>query len=431
MRRGFCPGVWAPMLTGDGLLVRVRAPRGRLKANQIRGLAAAARTFGNGLLELTRRANLQLRGASDATLPDLQAELLRLGLASATPAAERQPALSLCPLEGLDPRCPPLEPLAEALEALLAEPVLTRPLSEKFALLVSGGSSLFNELPFDLHIEASRARPGWALVSVAGSLLGTCRHAAAPQLVRSLLMWLGTSVTEHARMRQLLDARGSAALAAALAPELEPAPRAEPFTAEYLGFHASTTPAPRGSARSWFGLELPFGALEAGDWDFVAELAERFGSGEIRLLATRALLLPDVREADAPALGQLARARRLGVRHQPHAPRLFACSGAPACGSAHGETRLLASELAALLEPHAGLTLHVSGCEKSCAWSGPADITLLHAPGGLRLGFSSSVAEIARSAPLSATAVREQIAARRAPQLATPSPRSLQNAGAP
>src|SRR4051812_19338334 len=192
MRRGFCPGVWAPMPSGDGLLVRVRAPRGRLNAQQIRGLSRAARRWGNGIVELTRRGNLQLRGASDTTLPDLQAELLRLTLASPTAAAERRPALSVCPFDGLDGRCPPLGALAQTLEALLAEPDLTRNLSDKFSLLLNGGSPLFDDLQFDVRIDASRS--GWARLSVAGTALGACRNEDVAPSVRALLVWLGATV---------------------------------------------------------------------------------------------------------------------------------------------------------------------------------------------------------------------------------------------
>ena len=416
MRRGFCPGAWAPMASGDGLLVRVRAARGRLKLNQIRGLAATAQAHGNGLIELTRRANLQLRGVTPASLPDLQAELVRLQLAAATPAAERQPALSVCPLDGLDPRCPSLEPVAEAVESVLALPELTAPLSPKFSVLVSGGSSLFDELTFDLRLELHRARPDWLLLSVAGAALGACRTEHVASVVRTLMVWLGTSVPEHARMSQLLEARGAAALAAALADldasALDPAallPRSAPgerWPASALGFQRGT--------RDWFGFELPFGALEARDWLSVAELAERFGSGEIRLLPTRAVLLPDVRAADAGRLAEQARAQRFIVERP--GLRLVACSGMPACRSAHGETRRLAAELAALLPVADELTLHVSGCEKSCAWNGAAAITVLHGADGPRLGFGASVAETARSAALDADALRRRIAARFAPR---------------
>ena len=65
-RKGWCPGALKPMETGDGLLARVRAPRGRLSLDQAAALADAAIACGNGAIGLTARANLHLRGLSEA-----------------------------------------------------------------------------------------------------------------------------------------------------------------------------------------------------------------------------------------------------------------------------------------------------------------------------------------------------------------------------
>ncbi len=74
-RKGWCPGALKPMETGDGLLARVRAPRGRLSLDQAAALADAAIACGNGAIGLTARANLHLRGLSQRTLPNLHARL--------------------------------------------------------------------------------------------------------------------------------------------------------------------------------------------------------------------------------------------------------------------------------------------------------------------------------------------------------------------
>ena len=70
-RKGWCPGALRPMETGDGLLARVRAPRGRLSLDQAAALADAAIACGNGAIGLTARGNLHLRGVerADAARP--------------------------------------------------------------------------------------------------------------------------------------------------------------------------------------------------------------------------------------------------------------------------------------------------------------------------------------------------------------------------
>jgi len=77
------------METGDGLLARVRAPRGRLSLGQAAALADAAIACGNGAIGLTARANLLLRGLSETTLPDLRERLEDAELIDADPEVER------------------------------------------------------------------------------------------------------------------------------------------------------------------------------------------------------------------------------------------------------------------------------------------------------------------------------------------------------
>src|SRR6185437_7492583 len=88
-RKGWCPGALRPMETGDGLLARARPPRARLSLDQALALAAAAMACGNGLMVLSARANLHLRGLSEPSLPELHARLGDAGLIDADPEIER------------------------------------------------------------------------------------------------------------------------------------------------------------------------------------------------------------------------------------------------------------------------------------------------------------------------------------------------------
>ncbi|WP_199897813.1 hypothetical protein [Acetobacter papayae] len=60
--KGWCPGALRPMLSGDGLVVRVRPHGGCLSRVQLGGLGELAQAYGNGLVDFSARANLQLRG---------------------------------------------------------------------------------------------------------------------------------------------------------------------------------------------------------------------------------------------------------------------------------------------------------------------------------------------------------------------------------
>ncbi|MFD9702072.1 hypothetical protein [Lentzea sp. NPDC059081] len=61
-----CPGAVELHAAADGGLARIRVPGGTLSAAQWDVVRAAAAELGNGVIELTSRANLQLRGVADS-----------------------------------------------------------------------------------------------------------------------------------------------------------------------------------------------------------------------------------------------------------------------------------------------------------------------------------------------------------------------------
>src|SRR5271163_833103 len=139
-RKGWCPGALRPMETGDGLLARVRAPRGRLSLDQAAALADAAIRCGNGVIGLSARSNLHLRGLSERTLPDLHARLKEIGLIDADPNIERLRNIVVSPLDDIDPEAfLGLGPSVAALEKRLREDENLRQLPAKFSFVLDAG----------------------------------------------------------------------------------------------------------------------------------------------------------------------------------------------------------------------------------------------------------------------------------------------------
>jgi len=85
------------MPTGDGLLARL-APAGGLSPRQLAGIAVAAARHGNGVVEMTARGSLQVRGLDAASADAFATAVADLGV---TAAAGIPVAAS--PLAGLDP----------------------------------------------------------------------------------------------------------------------------------------------------------------------------------------------------------------------------------------------------------------------------------------------------------------------------------------
>ena len=76
LRRGWCPSTLRPMETGDGWLVRLHPPGAAFTPAQLVRIAALARQHGNGLIEISARGNMQLRGVTAESHPALVATLL-------------------------------------------------------------------------------------------------------------------------------------------------------------------------------------------------------------------------------------------------------------------------------------------------------------------------------------------------------------------
>ena len=359
--QGWCPGALRPMLSGDGLVVRLRAPLGRISPAQGQAIAAAAATHGNGLLDLSARGNLQLRGVTPASHPALIADLRPLGLIDADATAEARRNLLLTPFATAGD-----EALATALTDALTAPLPGFPsLPGKFGFVLdTGPAPVLSATPGDIRLE--RGAEGGLLIRCDGAALGApVTEAEAPAAALALARWFcaagGIDAGGRGRMAALI-ARG-ARPSGALAPRLPPAPALAPPT--------PGTCTPQGLL-----LGLAFGQISA------PHLAALSRLGPLRLTPWRMLLL----EGAAPDLLDLPSRRDLPgliLRADDPMARVIACTGAPGCQQALAPVRALAARLAAQVAP--GARLHVSGCAKGCAHPGPADLTLLATATGFDL----------------------------------------------
>ena len=95
--KGWCPGALRPMMSGDGLVVRVRPFGGRLRRAQADGIASLAAAHGNGLVDVSSRGNLQIRGVSPESHPVLIEGLKLMGLIDPTPEVESRRNILVTP----------------------------------------------------------------------------------------------------------------------------------------------------------------------------------------------------------------------------------------------------------------------------------------------------------------------------------------------
>ncbi|SFV16687.1 precorrin-3B synthase [Methylobacterium sp. 174MFSha1.1] len=431
-RRGWCPGLARPMPTGDGLLVRLHPVAGRLTADQARAAARAAREGGNGLLDVTARGNLQIRGVTaeshgrvvailgEAGLGDLRhdggpqrltlnaplAGAEGLSLVAALEATGREiaglPAKTLVAVEdavgGLGPveadvwvRLIPGSPgMTEARG--IPSPVWERGRGEGgsvSAITLNCPAAQLNGLSLQRNrstltptpLPHGRGDPTSLLA--AEYALSSCDALPALQLAIATPdgpLWLAPTPapTAVASLRTLLH--GLAATGARRMRALSP-PQRDALLADLTPGEPppATTALPAGLHGRTLLAELPFGRCDAALLDRIAGWSVSHGDGHLALTPGRGIALTARDASAARTLREEAEAAGLIV--DPTDPRLAvaACPGAPACASGGTPAQDHAHRLAAAFAPLAGLsaTAHVSGCPKGCAQPGPATLTLV------------------------------------------------------
>lgn len=346
--KGWCPGALRPMMSGDGLVVRIRPRGGRITQIQAKGIADLSRRYGNGLIDLSSRANIQLRGVTEEAHGPLIEGLRALGLIDLTTEAEARRNIVVTPLwtEGdgtMD--------LARALTDALTAPGAPQT-PGKFGYAIDCGSApVLRDTSADIRIE--RVATG-LIVRADGATTGApvTADTAAPAALRLARWFLETGGAPEGRGRMAAHLARGAAL-----PD------------DFMRVEASGTPAPApapGPLAQGFLVGFEFGQMSAEILSILAEF------GPLRTTPWRMLMIEGATKAPAIA----------GLIATPDDPRrrTIACTGAPACPQALVATRPVARALAPSLT--ADRTLHVSGCAKGCAHPGPAALTLVGRPGG-------------------------------------------------
>ncbi|WP_395019129.1 precorrin-3B synthase [Dongia sp.] len=339
---GWCPGALRPMQSGDGLVVRLRPPLGRLTGEQARRIASLAAAHGNGQIDLSSRANLQLRGVTPETHRPLVEALQALDLVDLSVEAEARRNLVVTPFWEADDDSAAITRALTTRFAADDAPTLPG----KFGFAVDcGPRPLLAGTSADIRIE--RGREG--LICRADSITSGCpvtRDTAAETALAFARWFLDSGGVQEQRGRMARHLSAGAALPAAWRqdPAAEPAPRPGP-----------------GLCAQGALVAIEFGRIDA---ETLAALA---AIGPLRLTPWRMLLIEG-----AAALPDLP-----GLIRDAGDPRLLleACTGAPTCLQGLAETRPLARALAPFLPE--GARLHVSGCAKGCACSGAVDLTLV------------------------------------------------------
>jgi precorrin-3B synthase len=390
LRRGACPGLSAPMPTGDGLLVRL-LPVGTIPLDAFRRLCAAARQHGNGIVEITARGSIQIRGLSAASAPRFAATVASLNI-----AADDGTAVLSSALAGLDPaEIFDAHRLAAALRQALSKTSLAARLPPKVSVAIEGGGVLgLDALAADVRLSATARHDGAVLrISVGGDgTSATELGAVAPQDAidtAARLLEVIARGDRSARARDMIAANGIAAFRAAVADFL--IPDAPPRSSSNAGEPIATHRLRDGTLA--LGVGLAFGHADAAALEQLTEAASALGATGLRAAPGRALIIIGL--ADEAARCLAATAERLGFIIRAGDPRrhVIACAGAPICSSAHIAARAIAPQITEIAAPQLGpaFEIHISACAKGCAHARAAALTVVGTPQGCALIADGSV----------------------------------------
>ncbi|MFD1495286.1 precorrin-3B synthase [Streptosporangium lutulentum] len=379
-----CPGALQVHAAADGGLARVRVPGGRLTTSQLRELAGAASTYGSGVIELTSRANVQVRGLGEGG-----GFAARMAAAGLLPSAthERIRNVLASPLTGLDGGgITDVGPLISELDRhLCARPALAA-LPGRFMFALDDGRRDVAGLGADATILPTG--PDEAAVVLAGvdgglrvlldaavrALLTAAEEFLAELAAQQITAWrIGELEDGPARVAARIRARSG---------EYPPLPGHDPARA--AGTAASAAPLrlrpvglgpvgvverPRASAdrRVALGVAVPLGRLTSAQAELLAGLAS---CGELRLTPWRGMVLPRLDRKEVA--GTAARLAEAGLVTDPASPWIgvTACTGRPGCAKSLADVRADATLAITSVrnEPADSGTLpvHWAGCERRC-----------------------------------------------------------------
>jgi precorrin-3B synthase len=367
----YCPGILHPVPAKDGMLMRMRVPGGLISAHQLGTVASLSKDFADGQVEITSRANLQLRAIQARNLPAIVEALSAMDF---LPSREHDrvrniatnPLTGLVPEEVIDTRS-----LVRELDRRLIVDERLVELHPKFSFGIYGGGTLFSHEPDDLALHThehsglfqifiGRLDTGYAVPfdGAVDCLLDAARLCIKLAQQNGLLI----------RGRKLISVPGLIeTIIEVLSPSLLRSPGYEVpavITLAPIGFH----PAIDASKRNIIPAVV-LGRLTSKQAKLFAQLAAEH-SGDLRLAPWRGIVLGAVAlECVADVVAHLE-AAGLNLDERDGFHGMAACAGTTGCDASLADVRGDAQRIALRLSgrsPVPRWTINLSGCEKQCA----------------------------------------------------------------
>jgi ferredoxin-nitrite reductase len=393
----------------DSFMLRLRVPGGILSTQQLRGLAKLAKAHGSGRADLTTRSNLQIREFQPRDIVRVLNCVRALGLTSHGSGADNIRNITASPITGIDPHeLIDVAPLVEAMQAYITNSRDMHELPRKFNIAFDNGGSISVLADTnDIGIMAVRVNEGRTIppgIYFRVLLCGITGHrqfasdcglllrpeetvAVAAAMIRVFSQHGDRTDRKKARLKYLIDRWGTdrfleeteklLAFPLIRVPASECEPRRAIDRGAHLGSHVQSQ-----QDLHYIGVSIPVGRLPVEQMHALAEIADRFGSGELRLTVWQNLIVPNIATDLVDSAKQAILDAGLGYEAGTILSGTVACTGNAGCRFAASDTKSHAVALANHLDTafpilDQPINLHVTGCHHSCAQHYIGDIGLM------------------------------------------------------
>lgn len=407
--KGVTGGVGGEGKATEYFMMRIALPNGLLSSAQLRVIADVTKKYAKNLADITTRQNIQLHWLTISGLVEVVDALNSVGLSTKGACGDVVRNVTGCPLAGLDSHeIIDASPLAVAIAHRLNANTDFYNLPRKFKFTVSGCPlwCSFPEINDAALTAIKRTINGVEEIGYTlrvGGGLSNEPHIAVriPAFIRQdQAVDVAAATAEVFRDADILRENRTrarikylfmrfdwtaesflTALEEKLGYKLDPSPVSmEDVPGDIYRDHIGITPQ-RQSGLSAVGASVINGRLSGDQLQKLAELAERYGDGNLRATIGQNILIVNVPNEKVAALVIELNTLGLNVDVSPFWRGAIACTGTEFCKLAIAETKNFNKWLVSELEDRLPgfdqqIRLHVTGCTNSCGQSWIADIGL-------------------------------------------------------
>lgn len=385
-QRDACPGALRVHEAADGGLARVRVPGGSLTPRQFLAVAEASADLGDGGLELTSRANVQIRGLGAGRERALAGRLATAGLLPSQTHERVRNILGSPNVDGaglLD-----VQAVSRELDVLLCGAPGLAELPGRFLFAVDDGRGDVAALGADVGLLPLGAASVALLLAGADSGVRVRPESAARAAIVAAEAFLSERAAQDSGAWRLteLDQGAPAVVGRVLAVLEAEWGKQVSLPAPPLGTHAQVGEVFRRDELITIGVGAPLGRLSPEQVDIITAASD--AAGELRLTPWRTVVVPGLPVGDAQRWLSDLDARGLVVDPSSGRAGVTACTGHPGCSKALADVRADAER--ALRGPSAArgaLPVHWVGCGRRCGRPQGRVVEVLAKEAGYEVGI--------------------------------------------